>query len=152
MSTNIVALTEQLVTPIMEEQELELVEVQFVKEGKNWFLRVIIDKEGGVDIDDCGRVSEQLSKKLDEIDPITNPYFLEVSSPGAERPLKNHKDYTRAIGKHVHITTYEPINDARVFEGELLSYNGKELEVKEIKTTIVIPIDKVASARLAVVF
>lgn len=136
----------------MEEQELELVEVQFVKEGKNWFLRVIIDKEGGVDIDDCGRVSEQLSKKLDEIDPITNPYFLEVSSPGAERPLKNHKDYTRAIGKHVHITTYEPINDARVFEGELLSYNGKELEVKEIKTTIVIPIDKVASARLAVVF
>lgn len=152
MSTKIVALTEQLVTPIMEEQELELVEVQFVKEGKNWFLRVIIDKEGGVDIDDCGRVSEQLSKKLDEIDPITNPYFLEVSSPGAERPLKNHKDYTRAIGKHVHITTYEPINDARVFEGELLSYNGKELEVKEIKTTIVIPIDKVASARLAVVF
>ncbi|HBI04283.1 MAG TPA: ribosome maturation factor RimP [Paenibacillaceae bacterium] len=152
MSTNIVALTEQLVEPIMQEQELELVEVQFVKEGKNWFLRVIIDKEGGVDIDDCGRVSEQLSKKLDEIDPITNPYFLEVSSPGAERPLKNEKDYTRAIGKHVHITTYEPINDARVFEGELLSFNGNELEVKEIKTTTVIPIDKVASARLAVVF
>lgn len=152
MSTNIVALTEQLVTPIVQEEELELVEVQYVKEGKNWFLRVIIDKEGGVDIDDCGRVSEQLSKKLDEIDPISNPYFLEVSSPGAERPLKNEKDFSRAIGKHVHITTYEPINDARVFEGELLSFNGVELEVKENKTTTVIPIDQVASARLAVVF
>jgi len=152
LSMNIVALTEQLVAPILEEEELELVEVEFVKEGKNWFLRVIIDKEGGVDIEDCGRVNEQLSKKLDEIDPISNPYFLEVCSPGAERPLKNEKDFTRAVGKHVHITTYEPINNARVFEGELVSFNGQELEVKEMKTTTVIPLDKVASARLAVVF
>ena len=73
----------------------ELVDVEYVKEGSNWFLRVYVDKEGGIDIDDCGRISEFLSEKLDENDPITDAYFLEVSSPGAERPLKKPDDYLK---------------------------------------------------------
>jgi ribosome maturation factor RimP len=152
LSKNVITLTEQLVTPIIEEENLELVEIEYKKEGSNWFLRVYIDKEGGVDIEDCGRVSEKLSKKLDEADPIPTAYFLEVSSPGAERPLKKEKDYERAIGKHVHITTYEPINGAKVCEGELVSYDGEQLEIKEAKASAMIPMEKVASARLAVVF
>ncbi|WP_027414642.1 ribosome maturation factor RimP [Aneurinibacillus terranovensis] len=152
MSKNVIAITEQLVVPILQQDHLELVEIEYVKEGSNWFLRVYIDKEGGVDIEDCGRVSEQLSKKLDEADPIPGAYFLEVSSPGAERPLKKDADFTRAVGKHVHITTYEPVGGAKVFEGELVSYDGKQLEVKEIKTTALIPVEKIATARLAVVF
>ena len=78
----------QLVTPIVDEMGLELVDIEYVKEGKDWFLRVFIDKPAGIDIEECGLVSEKLSEKLDELDPITHNYFLEVSSPGAERPLK----------------------------------------------------------------
>jgi ribosome maturation factor RimP len=152
LSQHVIAVTEELVTPILEEENLELVDIEYTKEGSNWFLRVYIDKEGGVDIEDCGRVSEKLSKKLDEVDPIPGAYFLEVSSPGAERPLKKEKDFERAVGKHVHVTTYEPIYDAKVFEGELVSYDGKQLEIKEAKSTVLIPRDKVASARLAIVF
>jgi ribosome maturation factor RimP len=152
LSQHVIAVTEELVTPILAEENLELVDIEYTKEGSNWFLRVYIDKEGGVDIEDCGRVSEKLSKKLDEVDPIPGAYFLEVSSPGAERPLKKEKDFERAVGKHVHVTTYEPIHDAKVFEGELVSYDGKQLEIKEAKSTVLIPRDKVASARLAIVF
>ncbi|WP_412161632.1 ribosome maturation factor RimP [Aneurinibacillus migulanus] len=152
MSQHVIAVTEEMVAPILEEENLELVEIEYKKEGSNWFLRVYIDKEGGVDIEDCGRVSEKLSKKLDEIDPIPGAYFLEVSSPGAERPLKKEQDFERAVGKHVHVTTYEPINGSKVFEGELVSYDGKQLEIKEAKASALIPRDKVASARLAIVF
>ncbi|KHF30962.1 Ribosome maturation factor RimP [Anoxybacillus sp. BCO1] len=81
-------IVEELVTPIVTDMGLELVDIEYVKEGKNWFLRVFIDSPTGIDIDQCGVVSERLSEKLDEIDPIPHNYFLEVSSPGAERPLK----------------------------------------------------------------
>jgi ribosome maturation factor RimP len=136
--------------------QLELVEVEYVKEGKSWFLRVYIDKETGVDIEDCGNVSEKLSEKLDEVDPIPQNYFLEVSSPGAERPLKKEKDFLKAIGKNVYIKTYEPILDEKEFEGILTSFDGKEVtlevRIKTRKKTIVIPFEKVAKARLAITF
>ncbi len=108
--SKVTEIVEELVTPILEELDLELVEIEYVKEGKNWFLRVYIDKETGVDIEECGIVSEKLSEKLDEVDPIPHNYFLEVSSPGAERPLKKEKDFEKAIGKNVYIKTYEPID------------------------------------------
>ncbi|MEW8971155.1 MAG: ribosome maturation factor RimP, partial [Mesobacillus sp.] len=147
---------EELVTPILNENELELVDIEYVKEGKNWFLRVYIDKDSGIDIEECGIVSERLSEKLDAIDPIPHNYFLEVSSPGAERPLKKEKDYQKAIGKNVFIKTYEPIDGEKAFEGILTEYNGEtitvEMKIKTRKKTVVIPFDKVASARLAVTF
>ncbi|MFO1445945.1 ribosome maturation factor RimP [Bacillus sp. Bva_UNVM-123] len=147
---------EKLVTPILEELNLELVDIEYVKEGRDWFLRVFIDKENGVDIEDCGLVSEQLSVKLDEIDPIPYNYFLEVSSPGAERPLKNDKDFQKAVGKNVFIKTYEPIDGEKTFEGILTSFDSKtvtvEIKIKTRKKSIEIPYEKVANARLAVVF
>jgi ribosome maturation factor RimP len=154
--SKVTEVVEELTQPILQELELELVEIEFVKEGKNWFLRVYIDKENGVDIEDCGTVSERLSEKLDELDPITQNYFLEVSSPGAERPLKKAKDFQKAIGKNVFIKTYEPIDGEKGFEGKLLDYDGQtvkvEIKIKTRKKVIEIPFEKVASARLAVIF
>ena len=84
----VVDVVSEMVQPILDGLQLELVDVEFVKEGQNWFLRVFIDSDKGVDIEECAKVSEALSEKLDEADPISQNYFLEVSSPGAERPLK----------------------------------------------------------------
>ncbi|ESU33008.1 ribosome maturation protein RimP [Bacillus sp. 17376] len=154
--SKVTEVVEELVTPILNENELELVDIEYVKEGKNWFLRVYIDKDNGIDIEECGIVSERLSEKLDAIDPIPHNYFLEVSSPGAERPLKKEKDYQKAIGKNVFIKTYEPIDGEKAFEGVLTDYNGGtvtvEVKIKTRKKTVVIPFDKIASARLAVTF
>lgn len=152
MSSQIKSTVEEMVKPYLDEQGFELVDIEYVKEGSNWFLRVYVDKEGGIDIDDCGRVSEYLSSKLDENDPIPVAYFLEVSSPGAERPLKKPSDYDKAVGKHVFVTTYEPINGLKEFEGTLESYNEDQLVVKIGKKEHAIPTGKIASARLAVVF
>ena len=154
--SQVTEIVEKLVTPILDELNLELVDIEYVKEGRDWFLRVFIDKESGVDIEDCGLVSEQLSVKLDEIDPIPYNYFLEVSSPGAERPLKNEKDFQKAIGKNVWIKTYEPIDGEKTFEGILTNFDGQtvtvEMKIKTRKKSIDIPYEKVANARLAVVF
>ena len=154
--SKVTEVVEELVTPILTEIGLELVDIEYVKEGKSWFLRVYIDKDNGIDIEECGLVSERLSEKLDAIDPIPHNYFLEVSSPGAERPLKKEKDYQKAIGKNVFIKTYEPIDGEKAFEGILTEYNGETVTVDvRIKTrtkTIVLPFDKIASARLAVTF
>jgi ribosome maturation factor RimP len=156
MSKKATEITEELVVPILEALNLELVDIEFKKEGKNFFLRVYIDNETGVDIEDCGAVSEKLSEKLDEANPIVEAYFLEVSSPGAERPLKKEKDLHKAIGKNVYVTTYEPIEAEKAFEGQLLDFDGNTLTIKiKIKTRtkeIAIPYQKVASARLAVIF
>jgi ribosome maturation factor RimP len=156
MSQKITELTTELVNPIVEKLGLELVDVEFVKEGKNWFLRVYIDSTGGVDIEECGTVSEQLSEKLDELDPIEQPYFLEVSSPGVERPLKKPEDVKNAIGKNVNIKLYEPINDEKVYEGLLKDFDGEtlfmEIKVKTQVKKVELPYKKVANARLAVVF
>ncbi|PLR77673.1 ribosome maturation factor RimP [Bacillus sp. V3-13] len=147
---------EELVTPILDDNGLELVDIEYVKEGKDWFLRVFIDKDSGVDIEECGMVSEKLSERLDELDPVPHNYFLEVSSPGAERPLKKESDYHRAVGKNVFIKTYEPIDGEKSFEGELKEFNGEsltvEIKIKTRKKLIEIPFEKVAAARLAVTF
>lgn len=154
--TKVVDIVEELVKPIIEKEQLELVDVQYTKEGANWFLRVFIDKPGGVDIEDCGRVSEALSEKLDELDPIPTSYFLEVSSPGAERPLKKPADFENAIGQQVHITMFEPFQGKKAFDGELLSYNEQSVVVRVLEKTVrkeyEIPTGKLASARLSVTF
>lgn len=154
--SKVAEVVEGMVTPILAEIGLELVDIEYVKEGKEYFLRVFIDKETGVDIEECGIVSEKLSEKLDEVDPIPHNYFLEVSSPGAERPLKKDKDFTKAIGKNVFIKTYEPINGEKTFEGILTQFDGEtvivEVKIKTRKKSIEIPYAKIANARLAVTF
>lgn len=152
--SKVIATTEELVKPILSENGLELVDIEYVKEGKNWFLRVYIDKPGGVDITECGMVSEQLSEKLDATDPIKEAYFLEVSSPGAERPLKTKEDIEKSINKNVYVTLYEPIDGEKAYEGILKNFENDvltiEYKVKTRKKLVEIPYEKVAKARLAV--
>jgi len=150
LSKHIQEIVEQLLRPYIDTHGFELVDIEFVKEGSNKFLRVFVDKEGGIDIDDCGRVSEYLSGKLDETDPIPDAYFLEVSSPGAERPLKKKEDLRRAVGKHVFMTTYEPISGLKEFEGTLVSYTDEEAVVQIGKKAYAIAPEKIAGARLAI--
>ncbi|MDT3424562.1 ribosome maturation factor RimP [Paenibacillus forsythiae] len=143
---------EVMLKPYLDDNGFELVDVEYVKEGSNYFLRVFVDKEGGIDIDDCGSISEFLSAKLDENDPIPGAYFLEVSSPGAERPLKKADDVAKAVGKDVFVTTYEPIDGLKEFEGRLLSFEGGEMLISAGKKQHAVPYAKVASARLAIIF
>ncbi|MCY8464456.1 ribosome maturation factor RimP [Bacillus atrophaeus] len=156
MSKKVIDTAREMAQPIADNLQLELVDIEFVKEGQNWFLRVFIDSDNGVDIEECAKVSELLSEKLDEADPISQNYFLEVSSPGAERPLKKRADFDRSLGKNVYIKTYEPIDGVKVFEGELAEFDGQtvtvEMTIKTRKKRINIPYEKIANARLAVSF
>ena len=144
-------LVEEMVTPILGEAGLELVEVEYKKEGANWMLRVFLERPGGfVDLDDCALVSEQLSHMLDERDPIPNAYFLEVSSAGAERTLKRARDFELAVGKRVHISFYEPYDGHKALEGILRSYDGGEFCVELENDSLTVPEAKVAHVRLAI--
>ena len=102
---------EALLLPIIEANNFELVDVEYVKEGSNWYLRAYIDKEGGISVDDCEVVSRAFSDKLDEEDFIDDAYIMEVSSPGLGRPLKKEKDYKRSMGKELEIRT-QHLDDA----------------------------------------
>lgn len=149
-------ITEEILRPILLERELQLVDIEYVKEGSDWFLRVYIDKKGGVNLTECSDVSTILSEKLDEIDPIKGNYYLEVSSPGAERPLKTEQDFIDHIDKNVFISLYAPIDGNKEYEGILKEFKDNtatiEYKVKSLKKQVVIPYDKIAKARLAVVF
>ncbi|WP_429950889.1 ribosome maturation factor RimP [Enterococcus sp. AZ170] len=156
--SSVVETVTELVTPILEKQNFELVEVEFVKEGRDWFLRVFIDKEGGIDILDCALVSEQLDEKLDAMDPdpIPQAYFLEVSSPGAERPLKKESDYEQAVGEYIHVSLYQTIDGEKQFEGVLKSVDKDQLTLTvKIKTRVkdyTFERKNIAKARLAIQF
>jgi ribosome maturation factor RimP len=142
----------KMIEPFLLQEGFELVEVEYAAEGGNRYLRIYVDKEGGIDIDECGRISEHVSEQLDRSDPIPEAYILEISSPGAERPLRNERDYQRAVGKDVHILTHIPIAGKQELEGLLISCNESLLQVKVGKKEIitVIPREQITQARLAI--
>ena len=144
----VISIVEKLVTPIVESEGLELVDIEFQREGRGWVLRVYIDKAGGVTLNDCTIVSQQLSALLDIEDPIDTAYTLEVSSPGLTRPLKKEEDYKKYEGHLVQIKTYQPINGQKIFRGTLLGIEEGIVKV-EIKGKIYeIPLDSIAKANL----
>jgi len=155
-AAGIVRAVTEMAEPFLAREGFELVEVEFVEEGGNRYLRVFVDKEGGIDVDECGRISEYLSAELDKRDPIPDAYILEVSSPGAERPLKKPEDFRRAVGRHVYIRTEEPVEGAKEFEGTLLSYDGDIVKVRAVRKgrrkEYAIRADNIAFARLALLF
>ncbi|MCH3922605.1 MULTISPECIES: ribosome maturation factor RimP [Limosilactobacillus] len=157
MST-VVETVKGLVEPILAEHDFYLYDIEFVKEGKSWYLRVYIDKDGGITLEDCATVSDQLSEALDNVepDPIPQAYFLEVSSPGAERPLKNEQDYQRAVNDYIHVSLYQQIDGKKVYEGTLTKLSDKELTLDYMDKTrhrqVVIDRSKIAQARLAIKF
>ncbi len=114
---------EEFLAPIMLENNFELIDVEYVKEAGNWYLRAYIDKPGGFTIDDCEMVSKILSDWLDKNDFIDDSYILEVSSPGLGRPLKKDKDFARSIGEQVEVKLYKPIEKQKEFTGELTAWD-----------------------------
>ena len=145
---------ETIITPILDDLNFELVDVEYAKEGKDRFLRISIDKEGGVDLNDCTLASEKISEAMDQNDPIPEMYYLDVASPGAERPLKKEKDYQNAIEQPIFVSLYAPIEGDKEWLGVLKSVNDESInmEVKEKAKTkeIEIPRNKIAKARHAV--
>lgn len=121
-----------LVTPIVEAAGLELVDVEYVRE-RDWFLRVFIDKEGGIDIDDCSAVSNALAKKLDEEDFIKEKYYLEVSSPGIDRPLKKDKDLVSHYGTKVDLAFFAPYEEKKQLTAVLKSHDQDNLVLTDDK-------------------
>jgi len=117
------SMTEQLIMPLVTSNHFELVDVEWVREGSNWYLRVFIDKEGGITVDDCEMISRAFGDILDEKDYISENYIFEVSSPGLDRPLKKEKDFARSIGKEVEIRLYKPLNKVKEFIGCLVAYD-----------------------------
>lgn len=142
--------TEEILLPIMEENGFELVDVEYVKEGSNWYLRAYIDKPGGITVNDCEVVSRRLSDILDEEDYIDDAYILEVSSPGLGRPLKKEKDYKRSLGKLIEIRTYRMIEKRKEFTGILKEYDENTVTIEEEDgTTKTFDKGKIALIRLA---
>ncbi len=115
--------------PIVESLGIELVDVEYVREGSQWYLRIFIDKPGGITLDDCEAVHKPLSDKLDEVDPIPQAYMLEVSSPGVERPFKTARDFEKAIGEQVQIRFYKPVDGNKTVEGILEAFDGQNVTV-----------------------
>ena len=156
--SSVVETVTELVTPILDERHFGLVDAEFVKEGKSWYLRIYIDKPGGINIEECALVSDLLGEKLDDCDPdpIPQAYFLEVSSPGAERPLKKERDYERALNSYIHVSLYQPLEGNKVYEGTMVDLKPDELTLeymdKTRQKTIVIPRKQIAQARLAIKF
>ncbi|MGV3243815.1 ribosome maturation factor RimP [Staphylococcus sp. 11261D007BR] len=145
---------EPLIQPVLDELNYELVDIEFVKEGKDHYLRISIDKEGGVDLNDCTIASERISEIMDEHDPISEAYYLDVSSPGAERPIKKEKDYQNAVGQPIFVSLYAPIEGEKEWLGRLIDVDDEfislEVQVKEKVKSITIPRNKIAKARHAV--
>ena len=123
------AKVEAFLLPLMEEHGFELVDVEYVKEAGSWYLRVYIDKEGGIAVDDCEIISRKLGEWLDTEDFIDDSYILEVSSPGLGRPLKKEKDFVRSMGKDVEVRLYKPLNKQKEYTGALKSYDADTVTI-----------------------
>ena len=142
--------TEEILGPIMEANQFELVDVEWVKEGANWYLRAYVDKEGGITIDDCETVSRALGDISDEQDFIAENYILEVSSPGLDRPLKKKKDFERSLGKDVEIKLYKAIDKQKEFTGILEGYDDEIVTIRmEDETQMTFARADIAIIRLA---
>ncbi len=127
---NTVQRVEEIIKPYADELGLEIWDVTFKKEGSDWYLRVFIDKEGGVSIDDCVDLTHAVSKPLDEADPISQNYMLEISSPGVERELKRDEHFEKYIGAPVMLRTIRPVDGVRDFCGTLVKYENKTITVR----------------------
>ncbi|MGM9539188.1 ribosome maturation factor RimP [Anaerovibrio sp.] len=147
MASRIETEVERIVEELIAGSPLELVAVDYVKE-RDWYLRVFIDKEGGIEIDDCQELSGRLEEILDAKDMIKTSYILEVSSPGLDRELKKPKDFQREQGRMVDVSLFAPLDGEKVITGELRAYDGENVTVDER----VIPMNKVAKVNLHIDF
>ncbi|MCC2163544.1 ribosome maturation factor RimP [Brotaphodocola catenula] len=143
------AKTEQFLLPLLAEHQFELVDVEYVKEAGNWYLRSYIDKQGGITVDDCEVISRLLSDWLDKEDFIEDSYIMEVSSPGLGRPLKKDKDFERSLGEEVELRLYKPRNRQKEFTGILKAYDKDTVTLEMDGAEEVFERGEIALIRLA---
>lgn len=146
-----------LIQPILEQHDVYLDDIEYVQEKNEWYLRIFIEKNNGhLDMDTCVAASEDISQKLDEVDYIKNEYYLEVSSPGAEKPLKSLEKVQKSIGEYVYIQFKNPTQGMDEVYGTILNVEGEKIElqymVKNIKKTCILQYQDIAFIRLAVKF
>ena len=141
-----------LAAPIVEEEGCSLWDVEYVKEAGTWFLRIFIDREDGVSIDDCERISRRLDPVLDEEDPIPDSYVFEVGSAGADRVLKRPSDFTQFMGSMVEVSLYQPVNGSKRYVGELNGYQDGAVILLQGKTITRFSQEQIAQVRLYVSF
>ena len=139
-----------LARPVVEEEGCSLWDVEYVREAGCWYLRIYIDKEGGVGIDDCERISRRLDPILDEADPIPDSYVFEVGSAGAERELKRPGDFEQFMGHEIEVKTYKPINGSKTFVGELAGYADGAVTVRVGADNMTFEKNQIALVRLHV--
>lgn len=129
----VVQAVEKIVAPIIDGLGIELVEVEYVKEGPSWYLRLYIDKPGGITIDDCQLVNDSVSDAIDAADPIKNAYVFEVSSPGLDRPLRTDRDFEKYKGELVEVSLYKAENGASKYEGNLVGRIDGKVIIEDSK-------------------
>ena len=148
MANKVEARVESLMQEIISDTDFELVDVEYIKEH-DWYLRIFVDKVGGIDLDDCQMLSEKLGEILDKDPIIESAYILEVSSPGIDRVLKKDKDFLRESGKKVDVTLYAPIDGKKFLTGVLKSRDEKFLYLADLEP---IPREKISLVRLHIDF
>ena len=146
-STNIETRVEELLKSIIENIGYELYDVRYEKEGKDYYLRIIIDKPEGININDCENVNNNINDILDEADYIKEQYFLEVSSPGLERVLRKDRHFEKQIGNEISLKFFKPINKQKELNGILEEYNNGELTIKVDDETLKINLKDIAIAK-----
>ena len=140
----------ELAKPVVEEEGCSLWDVEYVREAGSWFLRIFIDKDGGVGIDDCERISRRLDPILDEADPIPDSYVFEVGSAGAERELKRPGDFEQFMGSEVEVRLYQPVNGCKVYVGALSGYDDGKVTVMVGKNEVSFDKSQIALVKLHV--
>ena len=141
--------TEELITPILDRMNFELVDVEYVKEGGTWYLRAYIDKEGGITVNDCEAVAREMNEILDREDFVEDSYVFEVSSPGLGRPLKKERDFERSLGEEVEIRLYKALNKQKEFTGILKAYDKETVTIETAEGELVFNRPDIALIRLA---
>jgi len=146
----IVERVQTIIDPILSQEGLELVDIEYRRESKTWVLRLYLDKEGGITLDDCTRISREVGRNLDIEDFIQIPYTLEVSSPGLTRSLKTKKDFIKNFHRLIKVKTFDPIDNRRNFKGKLLGISENKIEIESDRGIFEIPLTNVAKANLEI--
>lgn len=142
----------EIIEPVVQDESLDLVDVEYKKSGKTWILRVFIDKDQGVTVDDCQTISRQIEDMIEIEDLIANPFMLEISSPGLDRPLKREKDFVKYRGKRVEVKTFSPIESQKHFKGVIGDCKEKVLHLNRNDGLVKISMDQIAQAKLIIEF
>jgi ribosome maturation factor RimP len=140
----------QVIEPILESQGFELVDLEYQRESQGWVLRIYLDREGGVSLEDCAGVSHEVGAVLEVKDLIPSAYILEVSSPGLTRPLKKPEDFNRFRNQLVKIKLYEPLDGRKNFKGTLMGLEGDRVRVEVEQQVYELPLQRIAKANLEI--